>query len=281
MTTQERQRRWYHLTPTRFFVGLLAVQVFLLLSERFRWFAFNEHKGWTVLIAVGVVVAAVLVMLVWIVVILCLRQRFQFSFRSLLFFLAVLSIPLAWFAWEMDKARRQREVVERIVTVRGPVLYDYQERKLRRGVIPPPSPPGWLPRLLGHDFFCDLVVVDWSRSPIGDDDLSPMRRMTKLERLWLNDTQITNRGLAHLEEMAELRMLSLGKTQITDGGLAHLGKMTKLELLNLVDTQISDDGLADLEGMTELEQLWLVGTQVTDEGVEKLQQALPSCYIEH
>jgi hypothetical protein len=43
--------RWYHLTPARFFVGLLAVQVFLLLSEKFQWFPFNQNKGWTVLIA--------------------------------------------------------------------------------------------------------------------------------------------------------------------------------------------------------------------------------------
>ena len=30
------------------------MQVFLLLSARFQWFPFNEHKGWTVLITVGV-----------------------------------------------------------------------------------------------------------------------------------------------------------------------------------------------------------------------------------
>ena len=34
-------------------LGLLAVEGFLLLSEWFRWFPFNEHKGWTVLIAGG------------------------------------------------------------------------------------------------------------------------------------------------------------------------------------------------------------------------------------
>jgi hypothetical protein len=47
MTTPNPNRRWYHLTPDRFFIGLLVVQVLLLLSERFRWFAFNEKKGWT------------------------------------------------------------------------------------------------------------------------------------------------------------------------------------------------------------------------------------------
>ena len=65
MATPKSQRRWFHLTPDRLVLGLLAVEVFLLLSERFQWFAFNENKGWTVLIAVGVVGVAVVVMLVW------------------------------------------------------------------------------------------------------------------------------------------------------------------------------------------------------------------------
>ena len=91
MTTPTPQRRWYHLTPDRFFIGLLVVQLLLLLSERFQWFAFNEKKGWTVLIAVGVVGVAVLVMLIWGLGCVVLRRRFQFGFRSLLLF--VVAVP--------------------------------------------------------------------------------------------------------------------------------------------------------------------------------------------
>ena len=75
MTPTTPNHRWYHLTPDRFFIGLLVVQVFLLLSERFQWFAFNEKKGWAVLIAVGVVGLAVLVMLVWIATSVMMRRR--------------------------------------------------------------------------------------------------------------------------------------------------------------------------------------------------------------
>jgi hypothetical protein len=45
---------------------------------------------------------AVLVMLIWFVVSLLLRRRFQFSFRSLLVFMLVLSVPLGWFAWRWE-----------------------------------------------------------------------------------------------------------------------------------------------------------------------------------
>ena len=47
--------RWYQPTPGRLLVLLLAVEGTLLLSEQFRWFAFNEWKGWTVLIAIATV----------------------------------------------------------------------------------------------------------------------------------------------------------------------------------------------------------------------------------
>ncbi len=46
----------------------------------------------TMLIAVGVVCAAMLVMLLWLVECLLLRWRFQFGFRSLLLFVVVVSM---------------------------------------------------------------------------------------------------------------------------------------------------------------------------------------------
>jgi hypothetical protein len=49
------QTPWYHLTPDRVVVVLLALEGILLLSKQFHWFAFNEHKGWTVLICLATV----------------------------------------------------------------------------------------------------------------------------------------------------------------------------------------------------------------------------------
>ena len=46
-------RRWFHPSP----ISLCSVRVLVIgllwLSERFQWFGFNCHKGWTVLIAVA------------------------------------------------------------------------------------------------------------------------------------------------------------------------------------------------------------------------------------
>ncbi len=153
MISAKPKRPWYHLTPDRFFVGLLAVQVFLLLSEHFQWFAFNEKKGWTVLIAVGVVGLAVFLMLIWGLAFLLLRQRFQFSFRSLLVFVLALSVPLAWLAMELQKARRQRAAVERILETGGDVMYDYEHHEYQSDTFA----PAIMRKLLGNDFLGDVI----------------------------------------------------------------------------------------------------------------------------
>ena len=55
---ERARRRWFRLTPDRCVLALLALEGFLLLSAWFRWFPFNQHKGWTVLICLATVGAA-------------------------------------------------------------------------------------------------------------------------------------------------------------------------------------------------------------------------------
>ena len=105
--------RWFRLSPDRFVIWLAARDRCLLwMSERFQWFGFNHHKGWTVLIALAAVGVAALVMLLWWIAGLILGWRFQFGIRSVLAFCLACSIAVSWLAVEMKQARRQAEVVE-------------------------------------------------------------------------------------------------------------------------------------------------------------------------
>ena len=93
--------RWFRLSPDRFVVSLLLVICFLWLSERFQWFGFNHHKGWTVLIAVAAVGVTAFAMLLWWTAGLIFRWRFQFGIRSLLAVLFGLLDCRSWMAVEM------------------------------------------------------------------------------------------------------------------------------------------------------------------------------------
>jgi hypothetical protein len=63
MSTPAPKPRWYHLTPDRLVLLLLAVECLLLLSDRLDWPAW--HKGCAVLVAVASVGIALAVMVVW------------------------------------------------------------------------------------------------------------------------------------------------------------------------------------------------------------------------
>jgi hypothetical protein len=166
MPTPEPKRRWFHLSPDRFVILLLLVIGLLWLSDRFQWFGFNHHKGWTVLIAVAAVGVAALVMLTWWAVSLIVRWRFQFGIRSLLVFCMASSIAAGWLAVEKEKAGEQRRAVEEIWISRGWTKDDWEFNANRVfATIPEPPGPSWLRNLLGIDFFSVVVFIHLDGTP--------------------------------------------------------------------------------------------------------------------
>ena len=127
---------WYRLAPGHLVLLLLAVEGFLWLSEHFRWFAFNQHKGWTVLIAVAIVGAVILLMIIWFLLSLILRLRFQYTIRSLLALAVVVAIPCGWLTAEVKEAREQRAVVEAIERIGGQVGYSSDPRSVTGAGLP-------------------------------------------------------------------------------------------------------------------------------------------------
>ncbi len=247
--------RWYRLTPGRLVIGLLLVECLLWLSERFQWFAFNQHKGWTVLFGVVGVGLAVLLMLLWFIIALLSRLRFQFSIRSLFVLTVAVAVPFSWLAVEMKAAREQKDAVEEIEKLGGQVGSSQpSERASLRG-------------LLGDDLFRQVDLVTLIATPVTDADLEHLKGLSQLQWLNLGSTQVTDAGLAHIAGLTQLRELYLQSTQITDAGLAQLAGLTQLRVLYLNDTHIGDAGLAHLAGLTRLEDLTLNNTQITDAGL--------------
>ena len=110
MTDPSARTRWYRVTPDRCVLGLLALEGFLLLSAWFQWFSFNQHKGYTVLIAVASVAVFFVLMFLWFLTALVFRLRFQFSILALFLLTLVVAVPCSWLATEMKAARKQQGV---------------------------------------------------------------------------------------------------------------------------------------------------------------------------
>ena len=261
-------RRWFVPTPGRLLVVLLAVEGVLWLSQRFQWFAFNQHKGWTVLIAVASVGVFLLLMLLWFLAALIFRLRFQFGILSLLVLTVAVALPFAWLASEMKAAKEQKTTVEEIKNLRGSVGYDYQQSPSDSTSKPPE--PAWLRGLLGDDLFVNVTQVSLSNAGIDDAGLEHLRGLTQLQELDLGNTKVSDAGLEHLKGLTQLQRLDLCNPKISDAGLEHLKGLTQLQGLYLLTTQVSDVGLEHLKGLTQLQWLNLGCTKVSDAGLVHL-----------
>jgi hypothetical protein len=118
-----------------------------------------------------------------------------------------------------------------------------------------------------------------AQGKVTNEQLAPLKDLTKLAHLNLRGLEIGDDALAYIAGQKTLVRLHLEKTKITDKGLEHLKHLENLEYLNLYGTEVGDPGLEHLTNLKKLKSLYLWQTKVTDEGVKKLQEALPGLKI--
>ena len=226
------------------------------------------------------------------------RRWLQFSLRTMLILMLVISVPLGWFTYRLNQARKQRAVIDAIHALGGSTEYDGESGSYTEGSYPSmafgldslgfPDPPGcpapvWLRRCLGDDFFVRIVGVRGD----SDDVLERAARLPHLSSLSVGPLHrnpyasypVTDAGLEHLKESSQLRTVMLNQTRVTDAGLIHLSWLIQLQHLDLSGTQVTDAGLTHLRGLTQLQYLNLSGTQVTAARVAELKGTLPKCEI--
>jgi hypothetical protein len=258
------KRRWFHLTPGLFLAILLGIELLLWLSDRHQWFEFNQHKGWTVLIAVASVAAFLAGMMLCLVIALVFRVRFQYSVRLLLVLVVVVALPCSWLAVEMKKASGQQAAVEAIKATSGSVTYDFEPDPFgKRITAATPRTPQWLRELLGDDFFHCVFGVRLGT----DDAFEQAGTLHDLRSIHVFCSgRVTDASLVHLQGLPQLRTLHFGANNVTDAGLASLSGLASLERLEMRWMRITDAGLKHLEGLPRLRALWL-GEGITDAGL--------------
>ena len=226
------------------------------------------------------------------------RRWYQFSLRTLLIFTVLCAVAASWFGNKIEQKRIERDAVAAIVEFGGEAHYDYERVY---GAKPPG--PEWLRKLLGENFFSEVVAVDlresrdadvglvnvkelprldWlfvAGSKATDAGLVNIQGLTQLQTLSLMNTQVTDAGLVDLKTLTGLRRVNLVATKVTDAGLECLKGLNQLQLLILAETNVTDAGLENLKGLTRLQKLDLRDTKVTEAGVNDLQKALPNCDI--
>jgi Leucine-rich repeat (LRR) protein len=290
-----RKRTWFYPTPGRLLAGLLAFDIFLLVSEQIQWFAFNKVPGSAALMVTAGVGAVMMILLLWFVLALIFRWRFQFSIRSLLVMTVVVAIPCSWMTTIMKQAREMRKTHEhwaKICTMEFDTVKELDALGCRITVKPPPS--YWLRVVFGNDLYMNATSVSyhpWANPR--DLNLEGLKQFEHLLYLGFYDNQVTDADLAHIEGLDQLKLLSISRNPIADAGFEglsdelissirsrrpitvagweHLKGLARLQTLVLDDADITDAGLKNLEGMTQLRCLSLKGTRITDAGLKHLE----------
>jgi hypothetical protein len=240
-----------------------------------------------------------------------IRRRFTLSVRSLM--LAVLLVG-GGLGWWIHRTLAQRRVIASIERIGGYFEYDFQYPHSKRLHTKASRPLSWLLKHDLVDFFHDVAGASFIAPTTSDSDdfrpppLAPgereilwsnlealgglrslyfqshrmtnidiahLERLTRLEELWLEDSDIGDAGLNRLGGLTELHSLSVlsngdEESPVTNLGIAHLARLKHLEALELSCSEVTDAGLIPLGQMQQLRSLRLDRTKVTGRGLVHL-----------
>ena len=91
-----------------------------------------------------------------------------------------------------------------------------------------------------------IIHINLSKMPIRDEDLSLITLFPNLEKLFLNQTDITDKGIPSLKKLNKIRVLSLSGTEISIKSVPVLNTMKSLEEVYLWHTNITEAEYQDI-----------------------------------
>jgi hypothetical protein len=122
----------------------------------------------------------------------------------------------------------------------------------------------------------DLSFTDVDDRVFTQPELTAGQRAWDIQRLNLENTQISDAALPVLARMPRLEELDLSNCQVSDQGLSSLAGQRSLKILWLTGNRgVTDIALKSLATLPRLQQVELSGTAVSEAGWQALLRQLP------
>lgn len=105
-------------------------------------------------------------------------------------------------------------------------------------------------------------------------------QVKSINMLDLDETDITNDGVAHLTQMNFIKELRLkGIREIDNHCIVHLNKIKGLELIHVKGTSVTIDGILKLDSKPGLKELFFSAKdgEITNEKMLELKKLMPGC----
>ena len=84
----------------------------------------------------------------------------------------------------------------------------------------------------------------------------------------------------NIARITNLTLLQLNNTKVTDKGLASLNKLDNLQSLNLVGTKVTAQGILQLGSLMSLQSIYLYRTKVSRTDWLQLKKAFPKALLD-
>ena len=191
----------------------------------------------------------------------------------------VLGLVAAWVGRELDRARRQEDVIQKLNAEGMGVAYDFKrsEEGLRFRVPRLPPSNSLLRTVLRQDRFGHADRAVWTHKPgvQVDPTLALLPQLPRLTQLELRNIPVTEQSMAVIarnQHLAELD-LDVRKTPgLTAAGLAKLANAGELAELTLRGPEVTDETVQGVANISQLQYFSLVLTSVTPAGLSPLRK---------
>ncbi|MCE6990686.1 c-type cytochrome domain-containing protein [Dyadobacter sp. CY323] len=127
----------------------------------------------------------------------------------------------------------------------------------------------------------NLIEVSAVNAPNFDDKQMELLKPVSTQIAWLKlgDTKITDAALEQIAKFPNLNKLHLEHTGISDKGVHALKGVKLLEYLNVVDTKVGDEGLRGIAGIKGLRSVYVWQSAVTDSAVSQVSRQNPGLSV--
>lgn len=124
-----------------------------------------------------------------------------------------------------------------------------------------------------------LTELRLDQSDLTDAGMAALAGMPGLTELHLEATRVTDAGLVHLAGLAHLGTLELASTEVTGVGFEPLAGLP-VSWLRLNGSPVTDEGLRHVAALSRLSGLFLSHTQAGDAGAAELARCKTLQYLE-
>jgi hypothetical protein len=171
--------------------------------------------------------------------------------RTILVCGVLLCAVFGWLVWKLAAAREQQQIVAELLKLGGSIAYDFEANSGPFQQNGRPPEPAWLVKIVGIDFFHDVVqVYFYDERPVaytGNEITPRLRHLTHLQSLFFCNGIFRDEDLRDLDGLNSLEHLGLQNNGFTDNSVETIAKLAGLKEIYCELSSISNDGKRRLQ----------------------------------